>query len=122
MGTCVVTIGGRPVRGETHAIVLPQTATRQERHAAEELRGHLAQITSEELPVVAESELSARIPLVVGKSNLLSRLGVAVDFAGLGEEGIHLETKGPALVLAGNRWACSTRCGASWRSISGSGG
>jgi hypothetical protein len=103
MGKCVVKIGGQQVAAARHAIVIPHAATPQERHAAEELCGHLAQITGEQLPIITEQEAGERIPIVVGKSDLLSRLGVSVDFAALGEEGLHLETKGPALVLAGNR-------------------
>ncbi len=103
MSTCTVTIGGQQVRAATHAIVIPESATLQERHAAEELRAHLAQITGESLPVVPDQEVGDRTPLVVGRSELLNRLGLSVDFASLGEEGIHLETTGPALALAGNR-------------------
>jgi hypothetical protein len=108
----VVKIGGQQIRAASHAIAIPQEATVQERHAAADLRVHLARITGEELAVVAEQEVAERVPIVVGKSDLLGRLGISVDFAALGEEGIHIATKGPALALTGNRrgvlYACYT--------------
>ena len=103
MGRGVVKIGGQQVSAATHVIAIPQAATVQERHAAAELRAHLAQITGHTLPLFAEQEVGDRAPIVVGKCELLGRLGLSVDFAALGEEGIHLQSKGPALVLAGNR-------------------
>ncbi len=103
MGKCVVRIAGQQVRAATHAIAIPQVATPQERHAAAELCAHFARITGETLPVCAEREVADRVPIVVGKCDLLARLGFSVSFAALGEEGIHLQSKGPALALAGNR-------------------
>jgi len=103
MGKAVVKIGGQQVSAVTHAIAIPQAATLQERHAAAELRTHLAQITGQTLPLVTEREVGDRAPIVVGKCDLLGRLALSLDFAALGEEGIHLQSKGPALVLAGNR-------------------
>jgi hypothetical protein len=103
MGKGVVKIGGQQVSAVTHAIAIPQAATLQERHAAAELRTHLAQITGQTLPLVTEREVGDRAPIVVGKCDLLGRLALSLDFAALGEEGIHLQSKGPALVLAGNR-------------------
>ncbi len=102
-GKCVVKIGGKVVAPETHAIVVPDKATQQEQFAAKDLQAHLELLTGKALPVVADSDAGDRIPLIVGKSALLKKLGVAVDFASLGLEGIHIKTAGPALVLAGNR-------------------
>jgi hypothetical protein len=86
-----------------HAIVIPSRATVQEQHAAGELRAHLAEMASEELPIVTDAEVAGQTPIVVGRSELLDRLGIPVDFPALGEEGLHIETKGPALALAGNK-------------------
>ena len=102
-GHAVVTIGGKQLTGRTHAIAVPEKPTPQERHAAEELQSHLLQITGEAIPIVSETDLGERTPLVVGKCVLLAKPGVKVDLAALGEEGISLRTVGPALVLAGNR-------------------
>lgn len=102
-GRCVLRIGGQRVGAGSHAIVVPQEATAQEKHAAEELRKHLEQMTGETLPMVGEREIEERTPIMVGRSALAAGLGIAVDFDALGEEGIHLQSKGPALILAGNR-------------------
>jgi len=103
-GRCVVTIGGKEVTPATHAVVIPSDPTPQEQFAAKDLASHLEQMTGKRLPVVAETDLGDRTPLAVGRcTGTLERLGVAVDFAALGAEGIAIETKGPALILAGSR-------------------
>ena len=111
-GRCVVTIGGKALGAQSHAIVIPDTPTPQERHAAKELQSHLAAIIGEEIPVVSDAQVGNRTPIVVGKSALPKKLGVEVDFRSLGTEGIAIKTAGPALVLAGNTrgvlYACYT--------------
>jgi len=102
-GACEVVIGGKVVVPETHAIVLPADPTPQEQFAANDLAHHLERMTGQRLAVVAEKDLGDRTPLAVGRCAAVHRvLGVAVDFGALGLEGIAIETKGPALVLAGN--------------------
>jgi hypothetical protein len=111
-GTCTVKIGGRQLAASTHAIVIPDAATPQEKHAAQDLQAHLAQITSERLPVVTDRAVGDKTPIIVGGSALLPKLGIAADLDSLGEEGIHIATAGPALALLGNRrgvlYACYT--------------
>jgi len=102
-GACVITVGGKPVAPETHAILVPSEATPQEQFAANDLAHHLEQMTGKRLAVVPEGDAGDRTPIAVGRcTGTLERLGVTVDFAALGVEGIAIETKGPALVLAGN--------------------
>jgi len=104
LGTCRITIGGVAVTAATHAIALPDEPTPSERQAAADLRAHLEQMTGTALPLVAESALGQRTPIAVGRCLALqAKLGVAVDFAKLGREGIQLETAGPALILAGGQ-------------------
>jgi len=103
IGRGVVTIGGKKVSADTHAIVVPKQPTPQEKHAAQELQLHLLRITGEQVPVLVETRVGDRTPIVVGKSALLDSFGVKVDFAALGLEGIVIKTVGPALVLAGNK-------------------
>ena len=111
-GRCAVKTGGKKLSSQTHAIVLPTRATPQEKFAAQDLQFHLRAITGEQIPVWVETRLGERTPIVVGKSALLDKLGVKVDFDSLGPEGIVIKTLGPALVLAGNRrgvlYACYT--------------
>ena len=103
-GKCTISIGGRAVDAKTHAIVLPDKPTPQEKHAADDLAVHIAKLTGQTLRIVAEAKLARETPIVVGRCTAtLAKLGVKVDFASLGLEGIIIRTKGPALVLAGNR-------------------
>ncbi|HUU34042.1 MAG TPA: DUF4838 domain-containing protein [Vicinamibacterales bacterium] len=103
-GECVITVGGVALEPESYAIVIPDGPTAQEQHAAGDLADHLEQMTGKRLAVVAEKDLGRRTPIAVGKcTETLKALGVEVDFDALGLEGIAVETKGPALVLAGNR-------------------
>ncbi|HUT33980.1 MAG TPA: DUF4838 domain-containing protein [Planctomycetota bacterium] len=100
---CVLRIGGTPVDPATHAIVVPEQPTPQEDHAATDLNAHVEKLTGASLPIIRDGALADEIPIVVGKCpKTLEKLRVAVDFQGLGLEGIVVRTKGPALVLAGN--------------------
>jgi len=104
LGQCVLTIGGKAVDPATHAIVLPDKPTPQEDFAAKDLQAHVEKLTGKKLAIVADADLKDQTPLAVGKCEAtLKKLGVQVDFDGLGIEGIAIETKGPALVLAGNK-------------------
>jgi hypothetical protein len=102
-GRCIVIIGGEQVTAETHAIAIPVKPTPQERHAAQDLQVHLLGITGQQIPVLVETRVGSRTPLVVGRCALLDKLGVKVGFDSLGLEGIVIKTAGPALVLAGNK-------------------
>lgn len=103
LGHATVSIDGKPVTAATHAIVIPDEATVTEYRAARELKYHLELITGECLPLWYERDVGERTPLVVGKCDLIGKLGTTVDFEGLGLEGIHIKTVGPALILAGNQ-------------------
>lgn len=111
-GRCIVRIGGKKVSAQTHAIVIPTAATPQEEHAAKDLQRHLKVIAGEEIPLMKDADVGERTPIVVGKSALIEKLGVQVDFESLGGEGIIIKTVGPALILAGNKrgtlYACYT--------------
>jgi hypothetical protein len=111
-GNCVVTIGGKRVAAANHAIVTPDSPTLQESHAARDLQAHLEQITGESLAMVTDAAAGDRTPIIVGKSKLLSKLGIRADLSSLGIEGIAIETAGPALALLGNKrgvlYACYT--------------
>ena len=103
-GACVITIGGKEVTPGAYAVAVPADPTPQEQFAAKDLAVHLARMTGKRLAVVAETDLGDRTPIVVGRCmDTLKRLGVVVDFVALGTEGIAIEAKGPALVLAGNQ-------------------
>ena len=103
LGTCKIVLGGQTITPATHAIVIPDRATLQEKHAAQDLAYHLELITGQTIKVVPEAEAGNLTPLLVGKCRATRRLARDVDFKGLGIEGIHAKTVGPALILAGNR-------------------
>lgn len=103
LGSCVIRIGGKPLKPQTHAIVVPDKPTPQEEHAAKDLRYHLELVTGHAFDVVTESELGKRIPLIVGRCALLERYGFRVAPPELGIEGIYIGTKGPVLALVGNK-------------------
>jgi hypothetical protein len=97
-------IGGKTVAPATHAVVLPEFQTPQELAAAMGLVEAIQKMTGQRLPIVAESDTLKVTPIVVGKCvQTIKQLGVDVDFDKLGIEGLAIETKGPALILAGNK-------------------
>ena len=101
-GNCVVVVGGRALAPRTHAIVLGADPVPGARYAAQELQEHLRLITGKALPVVGAGDLGERTPLAVGRSAVVDKLAPEIDFEGLGSEGTHVKTIGPALVMAGN--------------------
>ena len=95
-----ITLSGKQLTAASHVIVTPAKPTSSEAFAAEELRDHLAKMTGETLTIIAEGTQDGRSPLFVGKC---ASLPVQVDWQKLGLEGIHIETAGNALVLAGGQ-------------------
>ena len=96
-------VNGRKVTAESYQIVTPDEASASEAHAARELQWHLEAMTGELLRVVRAADADRRYPIVVGKSEMLARRGLLLDFDSLGAEGIRVLTDGPALILAGNQ-------------------
>jgi hypothetical protein len=97
-------IGGKRVDPAAYLIVIPDKPTAQETFAAAELADHLEKITGNRLAVIAESALSGRKAIIVGRCDAaIRKLGMNVDFEALGLEGVAIETRGSALVLAGNK-------------------
>ncbi len=103
LGSCEVSIFGKVITPQTHAIVIPDEATPQEEHAARDLRHHLELITGQALPLVHDSERGDATPIFVGKCAGIKERIAVIDFESLGIEGIHIKTAGPALILAGNK-------------------
>jgi hypothetical protein len=103
LGSCRIIIGGKTVTPETHAIVIPDEPTPSERQAAAELAMHWEQLTGSTLPILADAAVGDRTPILLGRSALIAKHGIKVDRKRLGLEGIHLQTAGPVLVLAGGQ-------------------
>ena len=92
--------GGR----SDYSIVIDQDCSPSERHGAEELQMFLEQICGAKLPIRRINVMPVSGPMIlVGRSKVLDRLLVDIDFAALGDEGFVIKTVGPHLVLAGGR-------------------
>ena len=103
LGSMRLSIAGRSVTARMYQIVTPDQPTRPEAHAARELQFHIEAMTGELLDVVRAADADRRYPIIIGKSELLQRRGLRIDFDSLGVEGIRVLTDGPALILAGNQ-------------------
>ena len=66
-GQCVITVGGKQIAPASHTVVIPERCTPQERHAARDLTNHIEKMTGKRLPVVAESQLGEKTPILVGR-------------------------------------------------------
>lgn len=102
-GKCVITLAGKTVSADSHAILIREKATPSEIHAAEELQAHLALLTGHTLPITKDDKDTGLNFFVVGNCGILEKLGVKVDWNTLGKEGIFIKTAGPHLVLAGGQ-------------------
>ncbi len=98
-----VAIGGVPLKTGQTAIVLPPDATPTERTAADDLKGHLEEMTGETLPVIEGTDGWPKQLIFVGRNPKLADYGFSVDYAKLGLEGIHIESKNGNLLLAGGK-------------------
>jgi hypothetical protein len=99
-----VEIGGKVLSANTHVIAFPDQPTATELNAAMELAKYLEKITGEKIPLVGESQIGKALPLLVGHcTKALKANNIAVNFKALGMEGIHIESVGPVLALAGNQ-------------------
>lgn len=85
-----------------YVIRLCAEPTPAERHAAEELKRYLKEISGVELPIREAGALPARA-ILVGRDSEADRAAAGVDWAKLGGEGFIVRTCGPHLVLAGGR-------------------
>jgi len=103
LGHCTIRIGGQRVTPVTHTIVTSEQASPCELYAAQELQKYLERITGEVLPVKPETEDLDGGMILVGAGARTEQLGVQVNLADLGEEGLLIRTVGPHLIVAGGR-------------------
>lgn len=97
LGQCVLTIGGKRLTPQSHAIVLPDRPVAVERYAARELQHHLELVTGSAFPIVSERDLAGRTGLFVGRCN-----ATAEPKLRLGREELRIRTIGPAIAFRGN--------------------
>ncbi len=85
-----------------YAIVTAAAPSAADATAAKELKQHLDAATGADFPVLTDDRVGNRTKLlVVGASAVLSKLAPGLDLAALGHDGIVLQTKGEAILLAG---------------------
>jgi len=84
-----------------YQIVVSQSASLSERHAANELQMFLERITGARLPIVTDDRPIGAHEIILGDNAHLRELGAQVDFADLGNEGFVIRTLSPHLIIAG---------------------
>ena len=84
-----------------YTIVIASAASPATRHAADELQGFLHEMTGADLPIVSDTTPATSHEILIGDSDRLHELGVAINFAALGAEGYVLRTVAQRLVIAG---------------------
>ena len=82
-------------------IVLEETASASEKHAAEELQSYFEASTGVKLPIVVGMPDGDGPMIVVGRGKVAASLGVEPSDEQLGEQGFVLRTVEPHLVIAG---------------------
>jgi hypothetical protein len=92
-----------------HRIVLDQTASASEKHAAEELQSCFEASTGVKLPIVVGMPSEAGPMIVIGRGKVAASLGVEPTDAQLGEQGCVVRTVEPHLVIAGTARAGTLR-------------
>ncbi|NPV47735.1 MAG: DUF4838 domain-containing protein [Armatimonadetes bacterium] len=101
LGHCRLAINGQSLTARNGAIVIPDQPTASEQYAARDLRYHLELITGRVFPIRSEAEAAGSPGFYVGRTRAARQAGVKLD--GLGLEGLHIKTVGPAVILAGNQ-------------------
>lgn len=96
-GELVLADGGR----SAYRIVVADDASPSTRHGAEELQTFLREISGATLPIVSDRQPQGPKEIILGDNAHLKKLGTAIDFASLGNEGYVIRTVGESLVIAG---------------------
>ncbi len=86
-----------------YKIVVSREASPSERHAAEELRGFLKEMTGADLPILTDDAEMSGKEIILGRNGHLDGLNLRVDWEELGDEGFRICTVPPHLVIAGGR-------------------
>jgi len=87
----------------TYSICISQAASPSEKRGAAELQKFVEEMSGARLPIVTDAASPAGNLVLVGNSNWLERLKLAIPFETLGAEGFVLRTEGRHLIIAGGR-------------------
>ncbi|MBI3921687.1 MAG: DUF4838 domain-containing protein [Armatimonadetes bacterium] len=86
-----------------YRIVVPREASLTERQAATELQWFLKRISGAELTIVDDRKPIPSKAILLANNSHLRKIGVRIDFPGLGQEGFVIRTAGPHLLIAGGQ-------------------
>jgi hypothetical protein len=87
----------------SYQIIIPSNAIPSERYAAEELQRYLEKISGAKLPIATDATKAGHNEILLGSNARLPALGLAMNFASLGQEGFTLRTMGQKLIIAGGQ-------------------
>jgi len=91
-------------RGKSaYTIVVSESCSPSERHAAEELSRFINEISGATLPIKTDAEQVAPPLVCIGESKRLANMGADIKLDGLGKEGFVIRTTPRGLVIAGGR-------------------
>jgi len=82
-------------------IVVPESPLPAESKAAGEMRKNIRVICGADVEIARDNQPEKPFEILVGRNARLKGLGVAVDFAALGEDGFAIQTAGSKLIIAG---------------------
>lgn len=87
---------------ESYQIVKPQSPTPQEDEAAKIIQNYYKEITGKTLNIIADNVPSAGKEIIIGKSlNRAASLGLNIDYASLGVEGVYIKTLNGSVIITG---------------------
>ncbi len=86
-----------------YQIVVSESASSSEQHAAIELQMFLEQITGARLPIVSDDQPIGKCEIILGENAHQRDVDPSIAFDGLGNEGFVVRTAPPHLVIAGGR-------------------
>ena len=91
-------------RGKSHyTIVISESCSPSEEHAAKEFRDFIKEISGADLPIRTDAEPVIPPLVCIGQSKRLREIAVGVNLDGLGKEGFAFYTTPRGLVIAGGR-------------------
>ncbi|MDE0043926.1 MAG: alpha-glucuronidase family glycosyl hydrolase, partial [Candidatus Poribacteria bacterium] len=86
-----------------YVIVISETASPSERHAADELQFFLKEISGANLPIVTDGGELKSHEIILGDNLHLKQLNAEIDFDALGDDGFTIRTEGNYLIVAGGK-------------------
>ena len=86
-----------------YVIVISKTASPSEKHAADELKSFLKEISGADLSIVTDSGALRSHEIILGDNLHLKQLNAEIDFDALGDDGFNIRTEGNYLIVAGGK-------------------